>query len=366
MTLRIPLDAPNIGPEERAAVDRCLAGDLQGAAADRIPAFEAGFARRIGRPAAATRSGTAALHLVLRELGIGPGDEVVVPALTFVATVNPVAYVGAAPVFCDVDPETWTLDPERFAALVTPRTRAVIPVHLFGAPCAMDRIVAIAEERGIRVIEDATESLGATFRGRPAGALGDFAVHSFNLNKVITGGGGGMATGADPAGIDRVRFLSRQARSAERGFWHAEVGYNERMTPLEATLGLAQFARLDEFVARKRALRAAYAAGLAGMRDVRLQAETPGAEGAAWMNALLVDREGVDLDRVVAGLHARGIGSRRSFEPVADFPPYADCPRGPLEVTRRIAPRLLWLPSSTRNGPDEVAEVCATLAGLLG
>lgn len=250
---KIYLDAPNLGPVEKEYLVKCLNSNYVSTVGPFVPDFEEEFARLLGAEAAvAVQSGTAALHMALHALGIGPGDEVIVPSLTFIATVNPVLYVGARPVIVDVDPATWNIDPVGLEQAVTENTRAVIPVHLYGNPCQMDAIMEIARRYNLYVIEDATESLGALFNGHYTGTFGDFGCFSFNGNKLITTGGGGMLVTGDRERAQRVKFLVNQARDAARGYYHPEMGFNYRMTNIEAALGLAQLSRFRELLARKK------------------------------------------------------------------------------------------------------------------
>ena len=275
------LDAPNLGEREKAKLCECVDSTYVSTAGPFVPEFEERFAGYLGVPSAvAVQSGTAALHVALAEIGIGPGDEVIVPALSFVASVNPVLYAGATPVLVDVDPETWTLDMAKVRKALTPRTKAVIPVHIYGNPCDMDALLEICEQHSIAVVEDATESLGGTWRGKPTGTLGEFGCFSFNGNKLITTGGGGMVTARDAERAKRVKFLVNQSRDASKGYYHPELGYNYRMTNLEASLGLAQMERIDDFLQKKRTFARIYKEALDGLPGVALQKETPGGESA--------------------------------------------------------------------------------------
>ncbi len=251
--MNIELDAPNLGEKEKEYLMKCIDSSYVSTYGSFVPEFEEKFAKYLrAKRAVSTQSGTAAIHIALYELGIGSGDEVVVPVLTFVATVNPVMYVGATPVFVDVDPETWNIDPEEIKKVITPRVKAVIPVHLYGNPANMEEIMYISEKYGIPVIEDATESLGAKFRGKFTGTFGKFGCFSFNGSKIITTGGGGMVVTNDEKAADHIKFLINQARDPSKGYYHPEIGFNYRMTNLETSLGLAQFERLDEFLRKKR------------------------------------------------------------------------------------------------------------------
>jgi perosamine synthetase len=284
MSRRIFLDKPNVGPAEKRALGRAIDEGFVSTIGPFVEKFEAAFARACGvRHAVSTQSGTAALQMALHELGVGPGDEVIVPVLTFVASVNPIIHCGATPVFVDVDPATWNMDPQEVRRAVSKRTKAIMPVHLFGNPCDMTAILGTARQHRLAVIEDATESLGAVYKGRASGALGDFGCFSFNGNKVITTGGGGMIIGKSLRRLRHIKFLVNQGRDDREGFFHSEAGFNFRMTNVEAALGLAQIFRLKEFLQKKKLFARLYRATLDGFPDVRFQREIPGAESSWWM-----------------------------------------------------------------------------------
>ena len=223
----VQLDAPLLGELEKEYLCRVVDSGFVSTVGPFVQEFEGRCADYLGvEEAVALQSGTAALHLALYSQGIGPGDEVIVPALSFVATANPVRYVGATPVFADVSPGSWTIDVSSIESLITDRTRAIIPVHLYGVPCEMDRLMNIAADYGLVVIEDATESLGAVSGGLPTGTWGDFGCFSFNGNKTITTGGGGVVVAKESEKLARIRFLANQAKSATMDFLHPEIGFN--------------------------------------------------------------------------------------------------------------------------------------------
>ena len=249
MYKKIHLDTPNIGMPEKKYLNRAIDSGYVSTIGPFVPEFETRFAKYLGvKDAVSTQSGTAAIHMALHELGVGRGDEVIVPALTFVATVNPIVYVGAKPIFVDVDIKTWTISPEEITKKITKRTKAIIPVHSYGNPCNIEKIIKIAHEHDIFVVEDATESLGARFKGKHTGTWGDFGCFSFNGNKLITTGGGGMVVGNNKKKLGHIKFLINQARDESKGYFHPEVGFNYRMTNIEAALGLAQMGRLEGFL----------------------------------------------------------------------------------------------------------------------
>ena len=264
------LDAPNVGDLEKEYLARAIDTGFVSTVGPFVPEFEEKFARFLGvQEAVSTQSGTAALHVALHELAIGKDDEVIMPALTFVATVNPIIYVGARPIFVDVDRKTWNLDPEEVEKSITHRTKAIMPVHLYGNPCDMDRIISIARKHNLYVIEDATESLGATYKNKYTGTFGDIGCFSFNGNKIITTGGGGMAVGRDKQRLEHIRFLVNQANDGSH--FHPEIEFNYRMTNVEAALDLAQMEKLVKFKAKKESFYRIYKEELGDLKFIDFQ-----------------------------------------------------------------------------------------------
>lgn len=362
--MRIELDAPNLSSLEKDYTNKAIEEGFVSTFGPFVPRFEERLARYLGVQAAScTQSGTAAIHLALHELGIGAGDEVIVPALTFVATVNPVRYVGATPVFVDVDPETWTMDPVEVAKAVTIKTKAMIPVHLYGNPCDMNSLVNVARKHDIHMIEDAAESLGALYMGRHTGTFGEYGCFSFNGNKVITTGAGGAVVGKNTSRLDRIKFLVNQARDGNNGYYHSEIGFNYRMTNLQAALGLAQMERLDGFLKKKKRFHDIYLEALAGMGCLRFQKEQEHGRSSAWFTCVEFDN-GIKISSLQDELGARGIPTRRIFAPVIDFSPYQKYKKADCSRSLKIYEHGLCLPASTLNSEDEIAFVCRTLKGL--
>lgn len=366
LTRTVYLDAPSIGEEEKLSVSKAIDSGFISTAGPLVPEFEEKFARWIGaRKAVSTQSGTAALHVALYESGIGAGDEVIVPVLTFVATVNPVVYVGAKPVFVDVDPKTWNIDIAVIERKITKRTKAILPVHLFGNPCAMDDICRIARKHKLLVIEDATESLGSVYKGRVTGNWGDWGCFSFNGNKTMTTGGGGMLIGRNQKKLEHAKFLVNQARDESKGYYHPEIGFNYRMTNVEAALGLAQLGKLERFLQQKRDFFAVYRHELKNIHKVVFQEETPGAESARWMTCIRF-MEKTDIAAVQAKLRTKGIQTRRLFMPVVEFPPYRSASTKGFKNAYDIYQGGLCLPGSTINSTEDIAYVCRALKESLG
>lgn len=344
--MRIPVAAPVIGRREREYVQAALEAGEVSSLGRFVREFEEAFARYLGAAhAVATANGTVALHLALLALSVGPGDEVLVPALTFVATANAVVYCGARPVLVDVDPVHGNLDPQAIEAHVSPATRGIIVVHLYGHPVDYDAIAAVATRRGLWVLEDAAEAHGAEYRGRKAGTLAPVGVFSFYGNKIVTTGEGGMVVTNDPRLAARMRLLRDHGMSPGRRYWHEVIGFNYRMTNLQAALGLAQLSQLDEFVARKRAIASRYANLLTDVPGLRVLGEESWAKSAFWMTCLELDEAaGWDRQRLMAHLAEAGIETRPFFVPLSRLPMY-EAPEGRYPVAERLGRQGMNLPS---------------------
>lgn len=357
---------PFLGNKVRQYVLDCVESGWISSLGQYVARFEAEFSRFCGVPyGIATSNGTTALHLALGVLGIKPGDEVIVPALTFVATANAVTYTGATPVLADVDPVTWTLDPESVRRQITPRTRAIIPVHLYGHPCDMDPILAVAREHDLWVVEDAAEAHGARYRGRRVGSLGDLACFSFYGNKIITTGEGGMVVTANREWADRAAFLRDHAMLKAPHYYHPEIGYNYRMTNIQAAIGCAQMEEIGTLLERKRTIAEAYRAGLASIPGLTLAPEANWAWSVFWMYSVLIEPSfGREREAVREGLRTAGIDTRPFFVPLHELPPYRTA--DPLLVASRLGAVGLNLPSGTPLTSEQVASVCRALAALRG
>ncbi len=359
------LDAPNLGNLEKKRLTKVIDIGYVSTIGPFVSEFEEAFAKYIGtKRAVSLQSGTAALHMALYELGIGKDDEVIVPSLTFIATINPVLYVGAKPVIVDVDPETWNMDPERIKKAITSKTKAIIPVHLYGNSCDMDAIMEIAREYNLYVIEDATESLGATYKGKFTGIFGEFGCFSFNGNKLITTGGGGMIASENEAGIEHIKFLVNQARDENEGYYHAEMGFNYRMTNIEAALGLAQLERLGGFLEKKREFRQIYKEILSDLSYIKFQKEHNKAKGSWWLTCIRIEKK-INLDGLIEELREKGIQTRRVFVPACEMPylkRYSNKRPNACEIYKKG----ICLPSSTLNSVDTIKKVAETLKEALG
>jgi dTDP-4-amino-4,6-dideoxygalactose transaminase len=317
-----------------------------------VDAFEAELSALVGVPnALALSSGTAALHLALVVLGIGPGDEVACSSLTFSASANPIRYVGAEPVFVDVDPATWTIDPALLDRALgeRPRIRAVVAVDLYGQCCDYDALSEICARRGVTLVQDAAESLGATHGEAPAGAQGDIAAFSFNGNKVITTSGGGMLVSRNRDWIEHARKLSTQARDPAPHYQHTELGFNYRLSNLLAAVGRAQLSVLGERVAARRRVNALYRELLAGAPGIELMPEAPYGRGNCWLTCILVDpaAAGTDRERIRLALEAADVEARPLWKPMHLQPVFASAPAYGGDVSASLFERGLCLPSGS-------------------
>jgi perosamine synthetase len=333
-------------------------GEISGSFGDALREFEAEFAAYVGcAHGIAVSSGTTALQVAVRAAGVGPGDEVLISASTNIATALAVVYNGAIPVPVDAEPVTWNLDLDLVEALITPRTRAIIPVHLYGHPVDMDRLMAIAEAHDLIVIEDCAESHGATVRGRMTGSFGAMGCFSFYANKIITTGEGGMVTTNDEALADQLRLLRNLAFTQPR-FRHEVLGYNFRMTGYQAAMGLSQVRRIEDVVAAKRELATRYSAALRDVPGLRLPVEQPWARNVYWMYAVVIDATfGRTRDQLATALQSAGIETRTFFCPMDLQPALATVPgavTAGCPVADELWERGLYLPSSPSLTQDQV------------
>lgn len=323
-----------------------------------INEFEKKFAEFVGTKYALTTSnGTTSLHLALVSLGIKRGDEVIIPDLTFIATANAVAYTGARPVFIDIESETWCIDPEAIRKAITKKTKAIIPVHLYGHPADMDPIVRIAKEFGLYVIEDAAEAHGAEYKGKKVGSIGDAGVFSFYGNKIITCGEGGMITTNNEELYEKAVFLRDHAMSKEKRYWHTEIGFNYRMTNLQAALGLAQLKRIDKLIEKKRKIFEWYKRYMKDIDCIRLNPEKEWAKNVFWMVCLALDKDlGISRDELMVKLRDKGIDTRPFFYPISQMPMYTNGRINP--VAYDISMRGLNLPSGANLSMNKIMIIC--------
>lgn len=366
--MRVPVNEPVITPAAKAYVMDALETGWVSSAGAYIDRFEEAFARFLGaKHAVTTNTGTAALHLALAAIGIGPGDEVIVPDFTMMATVNAVLYTGAKPVFVDAEPETFNIAVAQIEGKITPRTKAILPVHIYGHPCDMDPILAIASSRGLKVVEDAAEVHGARYKDRMCGAIGDAGCFSFYGNKIVTTGEGGMLVTNDDALAERARRLKDLAHSSKRRFWHEELGFNYRMTNLQAALGLGQMENIGTFLAHKRWMADEYARQLGGVRGLRLPVTKPWVLNVFWMYAVLVEPAfGMTKDQLRSALKDRGIDTRDFFYSSASQPIVRKLvgAQGPFPVSEMLGERGMYLPSGLALTQEQIDAVCSAIKEL--
>jgi perosamine synthetase len=369
----IPVCEPTLGGNELAYVSEAIRTNWISSAGRYIQAFEQSFATACeAAHGIACTNGTTALHLAMAVLGLGPGDEVILPTFTMIATPNCVRYTGATPVLVDSERSTWNFDLDQVADAIGPNTKAIIPVHTYGHPVDMDALNELAEEHGIWVVEDAAEAHGARYKGRRVGGLADAGCFSFYGNKIITTGEGGMITTNNAEIAKLARNLRDHAFSTERHFWHRYVGFNYRMTNLQAAVGLAQTERLEDYVAARRRNAALYSELLAGIEGLTTPPEVGDVENVFWMYGILIEAESFGMSRnelreVLAG---RGIETRTFFIPIHYQPIYYEAYRGrSFPVAEELCAQGLYLPSaSSLTAPQVryVAEAIRDIAAAAG
>lgn len=352
---KIYLDDPSLGEIEKKYLSKAIDSGYVSTAGSFVIEFEEKFRDYIAtKKCVATQNGTSAIHIALYELGINESVEMIVPVLTFAATVNPILYLRATPIFVDVDIKTWNIAPSEIERSVTKKTKAIIPVHLYGNPCSMNEIMEIAKKHDLYVIEDATESLGSRYNGKYTGTFGNFGCFSFNGNKLITTGGGGMVVSDDEDAINHIKFLINQAKSMRDGaYYHTEIGFNYRMTNIEAALGLAQMERLGEFLFKKKRFNQIYRDILKDLEFVRFQEHTENTESFYWLTSIIIERE-IDILKLHTRLKEKGIPTRRLFMPLVEFPPYKKFKKSNYKNAYSIYEKGLSLPSSTLNSEEDI------------
>lgn len=356
MRNKISVAQPNlIGKEEQYVLD-CLQSTWISSNGQYINKFENSFSAYMQtRNSLACANGTVALHLPLLALGLKPGDEVLIPSLTYIATANTVRYCGATPVFVDCDPNTWNIDPEDAKKKINSKTVGIMPVHLYGNPCDMDALMTIAEDENLFIVEDAAECHGAEYKGKKAGTFGKAGIFSFFGNKIITTGEGGMVVTDDDELAHRMRILKGQGMDPARRYWFIDVGYNYRMTNIEAAIGLAQLENIQTHIAERERVAKAYEELLAPHLDlVQPQRITPNSKNVWWMYSILISKNArISRDELILALDKDGIETRPLFYPMHVMPPYysehADCP-----VSEDVASRGLNLPTHAQLTPNDL------------
>ena len=360
----IAIAAPHLSGNELAYVTDCIKTNWISSQGKYVRKFEEQFTHyHQNRPSLAVSNGTVALHLALVALNIKEGDEVIVPDLTFAASVNAILYTGATPVLTDIDAETWNIDIGQIKALITSKTRAIMPVHLYGHPCDMDAIMQIAKEYDLLVIEDCAEALGSYYKGVPVGCFGDAATFSFYGNKTITTGEGGMVVFRDQMVAERATMLRDHGMLKTKRYWHAEVGYNYRLTNLQAAIGVAQFERLEEFIAAKKQIAKTYNQSFANFPYLQLPAEKEYCSSSYWLYTMMVKANApFSRDKLIDHLHSKGIDSRPVFYTMHEMPPYQLFGnKNKLQQSKKVSECGISLPSSVNLTVEELEYICRSV-----
>ncbi len=361
----IPLCIPEVKGNEWKYVKECIDTNWVSSVGSYVNLFEENFNNYVGsKSAVVTMNGTAALHLALIALGIGPGDEVIVPSLTFISPVNSIRYVGADPVFVDVCRDTYVMDVEKVEELITPNTKAIMPVHIYGHPADMDKLMEIAKKHNLYVIEDATEALGSEYKGKMVGTIGDIGCFSFNGNKLITTGAGGMLVTNNEEIGEKVKFLSTQTKVVldNKAFYHPEIGYNYRMPNLLAAFGVAQLENIEEYIKIKRDNALHYNELLKDVKGITLPVEKEYAKNCFWLYSVIVEDEyKISRDELIKKFSENKIETRPFFMPVHTMPPYKDCRHGDMTITNELYEKGINIPSSVGIKEYDIKKVCNIL-----
>ena len=366
MSSRIYLSSPHLGTLERGYVDDAFASNWIAPLGPHVDAFQEEFARCVGTPhALALSSGTAALHLALQLVGVGPGDDVLVSTLTFSASVNPIRYLGACPVFIDSERTSWNMDPALLEEELAMRARlgrlprAVVVVHLYGQSADLDPLMATCDRYGVPVVEDAAEALGSTYKGRTPGTVGRVGIYSFNGNKILTTSGGGMLVSADGELVQHALKLATQARDTAPHYQHSEVGYNYRMSNVLAAIGRGQLHVLEDRVAARRANHAFYAEAFQDLPGIQFMPEAPWGRHTRWLTTVTIDPEafGADWEAVRVALERENIEARPVWKPMHLQPVFANFERRRGSVAEDLFRHGLCLPSGSNLTRQELERV---------
>ena len=359
---KIPIAEPDLTGNELKYVSECIKSGWVSSKGKYITEFEEKFSNYNGmKYGISVSNGTTALHLALVALNIKEGDEVIIPNLTFIASANAVAYTGAKPVLVDVNKEDWNIDTSKIEEKITPKTKAIMPVHLYGKPCDMDQIIRIAKKHNLYVIEDCAEAPGAEYKGGKIGSFSDVSCFSFYGNKIITTGEGGMCLTNDEKLAERMTFLKNHGMSKEKKYWHPEIGFNYRMTNTQAAIGLAQLERIEEFIKKRRKNAELYDSILKNVKGITLSKQKSYAKDVCWLYSVLIeDKFGLNRDELIKLLEKNGIESRPFFYPLSQMPPYKTSESFP--VSEELSKKGINLPSSTKLEEDEIRFVCKTIS----
>jgi len=365
----IPLSVPHLNGNEWEYIKECLDTNWVSSAGKYVDKFENNLAEYIGsKNDVATVNGTAAIHTALKILGVEAGDTVLVPALTFIATVNPVAYCGAKPVFVDSELDTYNMDPAKLEAKIVKlidkdqKPKAVIVVHLYGQPAKIKEIAEVCDKYDVYLIEDATESLGSKYKDQMTGTFGDIGCFSFNGNKLITTGGGGMLVTDNDQWAEKARYLTTQAKDDAVQFIHHEVGYNYRLTNIQAAMGVAQLEQIDAFIVKKREINDFYYENLNSIEGITVTRELDDSYSNYWLSTMLVDENkfGVDSKKLYKRLRSEGIMVRPFFKPINEMPMYSNNNFNG-ENTQKLWEEGICLPSSVNLKQDELIHIITSI-----
>ena len=361
--MNIPVCEPILWGNEKKYVKKCMDTNWISSKGEFIEKFESTFAKKVGaKYGVGVLNGTVALHLALAALDIGPGDEVIIPTFTMIATPNSVRYTGAKPVLVDSELKTWNIDASKIEEKITKRTKAIMPVHTYGHPCDMDAIMKIAKKYGLYVIEDAAEAHGAIYKGRKIGSIGDAACFSFYANKIITTGEGGMVTTNDRKLADKMQLLKNHAFSHERHFWHKLLGFNYRMTNIQAAIGLAQTENFEKLSNKRVENAMLYNSLLKEIEEITLPPSTKGIKNVYWMYGILLKNwSNVTRDTIRYELAGRGIETRTFFIPIHHQPVYKGWFKGDYPNSEYLCTNGLYLPSSTSLTEKQIRYVAGTI-----
>jgi perosamine synthetase len=368
MNQRIPYTRPSITDRELAYAADAAANGWGDRCYEYIGRFESAFAAHLGvKYAIATSSCTGALHMGMAALGIGPGDEVILADTNWIASAAPIVHLGAKPVFVDILPDSWCADPEQVENAITPKTKAIVAVHLYGNLCDLDTLMEIGARHSVPVIEDAAEAIGSIWRGQRAGSVGAFGTFSFHGTKTITTGEGGMFVTNDDALYSKVLTLSNhgRARGQSKQFWPDEIGFKYKMSNLQAAIGLAQIERVDELVNRKREIFDSYRRALSGVNSISMNPEPAGTQNGFWMpTAVFAQETGVTRERLQSAFCDEQIDARVFFWPLSTLPPFETYSRENT-IAYDLPTRSINLPSFHDMTTSDIARVCSVLTAML-
>ncbi|MDA3790134.1 MAG: aminotransferase class I/II-fold pyridoxal phosphate-dependent enzyme [Desulfobacula sp.] len=354
----LPVSEPNLGEKELKYVSECILTGWVSSAGKYVTQFEQMFAQFCGTKfGISSSSGTTALHLSLLAQGIGPGDEVIVPSFTFISTANAVVFTGATPVFVDSEAATWNIDPRKIEQALTPVTKAIIPVHIYGHPAEMSPILELAKKYNLAVIEDAAEAHGALYKGEKTGSMGDLGIFSFYGNKIITTGEGGMVVTDNKELADKIRILRDHGMDPQKRYSHSVLGYNYRLTNIQAALGVGQMERIDQIIERKCTNASLYSEELKNIPGITLPPNAEWAKNIYWLYSILIDEKIFGMSAIELGkrLKIKSIETRPLFPPVHQQPIYNT--KQSLPVCEKLSKSGLSLPSSTNIRKDEINRI---------